>query len=46
MNKKFLLDYLNTDSPSTMELESQKLWMDELSEYADEVITDNYGNVA
>jgi len=46
MNKDFLLKYLNTDSPSTYEVEGQKIWLAELEEYADEVITDNYGNVA
>jgi putative aminopeptidase FrvX len=45
MDKKFLLKYLNTDSPSTLEAESQKVWMKELNNYVDEVITDNYGNV-
>ena len=46
MNKKFLLKYLNTDSPSTFEVEGQKVWLKELESLADEVITDNYGNVA
>ncbi len=46
MNKEFLLKYLNTDSPSTYEIEGQKVWLAELEEYADKVITDNYGNVA
>jgi len=45
MNKDFLIKYLNTDSPSTYEVEGQKIWLAELEEYADEVITDNYGNV-
>jgi len=43
MNKDFLIKYLNTDSPSTYEVEGQKIWLAELEEYADEVITDNYG---
>jgi len=46
MDKKFLLEYLNTDSPSTLEVEAQKLWIKELEKYVDEVITDDYGNVA
>ena len=46
MNKEFLLKYLNTDSPSTLEVEAQKLWIKELEELVDDVITDNYGNVA
>lgn len=45
MNEKFLLKYLNTDSPSTYEVEAQKVWLDELKDLVDEVITDNYGNV-
>lgn len=45
MDKKFLLKYLNTDSPSTLEVEAQVLWIKELEELVDEVITDNYGNV-
>jgi len=46
MNKEFLLKYLNTDSPSTLEIEGQKVWLKKLESYADKVITDNYGNVA
>ena len=46
MDKKFLLKYLNSDSPSTLEIESQKIWIKELEELVDDVITDNYGNVA
>lgn len=44
MNKKFLLEYLNTDSPSTFEVESQKKWIEYISKYSKEVITDYYGN--
>jgi endoglucanase len=46
MNIKLLLDYLKTDSPSTYEVEAQKLWMREAEKYADNIIKDNYGNVA
>ena len=46
MNIDFLKKYLNTNSPSTNEQDSQRKWIAELEEYADEVITDNYGNVA
>lgn len=46
MNKEFLLKYLNTDSPSTLEVEAQKVWVEELKDYVDEVIIDNYSNVA
>jgi putative aminopeptidase FrvX len=46
MDKKFLIDYLNTDSPSTNEVEAQKLWIEQSKGLYDEIITDNYGNVA
>ena len=29
MDKQFLLKYLNTDSPSSYEIESQNLWIEE-----------------
>ena len=45
MDKKFLLDYLKTDSPSTFEKEGQMLWMEKIKPYVDEVNIDNYGNV-
>ena len=44
MDKKFLLDYLNTDSPSTNEVEAQKAWIEQVKGLSDEIITDNYGN--
>jgi tetrahedral aminopeptidase len=44
MNKQFLLEYLNTDSPSSNEVEAQKIWINEVKNYCDEIITDNYGN--
>lgn len=44
MNKEFLLNYLNTDSPSTFEVEAQKEWIKEVSKYATSVKTDNFGN--
>lgn len=46
MDKKFLLDYLNTDSPSTNEVEAQKLWIKQNEGTYDKMITDNYGNIA
>ena len=46
MDKEFLINYLNTDSPSTNEIEAQKLWIKQLEGCYDELITDNYGNVA
>lgn len=44
MNKKFLLDYLNTDSPSTYEVEAQKTWIDYVSKFVTDIKSDNYGN--
>jgi putative aminopeptidase FrvX len=46
MNKNFLIEYLGTDSPSTYEIEAQQLLIKEIGYLVDEVITDNYGNVA
>lgn len=45
MNKEFLKKYLNTDSPSTYEVEAQKVWIEQVSKYSDGVETDNFGNV-
>lgn len=46
MDKRFLIEYLETDSPSTYEIEAQKSLIKEIVHLVDEVITDNYGNVA
>lgn len=48
MNKQFLINYLNTDSPSHNEIEAQRVWVKELEKNVEkyELITDNYGNVA
>lgn len=40
---KFLENYLNNASPTGYEWSGQKLWMDYLSPYVDEFITDAYG---
>jgi putative aminopeptidase FrvX len=40
---EFLEKYLNTASPTGYESEGQKVWMDYLSPYVDEFITDIYG---
>ncbi|MDG4950607.1 M42 family metallopeptidase [Weeksellaceae bacterium KMM 9724] len=40
---KFLEDYLNVASPTGYESSGQKLWMDYIQPYVDEVRTDNYG---
>ena len=40
---KFLEEYLNNASPTGYEWTGQKLWMDYLTPYVDEFITDTYG---
>lgn len=40
---KFLEKYLNTASPTGYEKEGQKVWMDYVRPYVDEIRTDNYG---
>ena len=40
---KFLEKYLNNASPTGYEWEGQKIWMDYLTPYVDEFITDTYG---
>ena len=44
MNKEFLQKYLRTDSPSTFEVESQKTWIEYVSNFANDIKSDNYGN--
>ena len=46
MNKSFLKKYLSTNSPSTYEVDGQKVWKEYLTPYVDEFITDNYGSLA
>lgn len=45
INKKFLKEYLNSTSPTGFEYElgGQKVWMDYISKYVDQVELDNYG---
>lgn len=43
-NKDFLLELLATPSPSSMEMEIQKKWINHVKNFADEVITDHAGN--
>ena len=46
LNKKsldFLEKYLNNAAPTGYESEGQKIWMDYLTPYVDEFITDTYG---
>ncbi|MBN8235540.1 M20/M25/M40 family metallo-hydrolase [Halobacillus kuroshimensis] len=40
----FLMELLNTPSPSSMEMEIQKRWIEEMRPYADEIQTDHAGN--
>ena len=40
---KFLESYLNTAAPTGYEAEGQKVWMDYIKPYVDEIRTDHYG---
>jgi putative aminopeptidase FrvX len=42
--REFLDDLLGTASPSGFETSSQRVWVEYVSEFADEVRTDEYGN--
>ncbi|SES64349.1 endoglucanase [Salinibacillus kushneri] len=44
-NQSFLMDLLSTPSPSSMEMDIQKKWMNYVRPYADEIKTDHAGNV-
>lgn len=44
MNLEFLNQYLNTDSPSTFEVEAQKIWIDYVKQFTNNYQTDNYCN--
>ena len=44
-SKKFLKKYLNAFSPVSREIEGQKIWVEYLKPYVDELHDDNYGNV-
>lgn len=46
MNKEFLMKYLSTNSPSSFEVEGQKVWKEYMSNFTDEFISDNYGSLA
>jgi len=43
-SKKFLYNYLNSDSPTGFEVEGQKIWLDYVKKFTDEYITDTYGS--
>ncbi|BDD10141.1 peptidase M42 [Fulvitalea axinellae] len=42
-SKTFLYEYLNNNAPTGFETGGQRLWIDYVSEYADEYFTDTYG---
>jgi len=44
-SEKFLENYLNNASPTGFEYEGQKLWLEYITPYIDEYITDTYGSV-
>lgn len=43
--KTFLKNYLNAYSPVSQEIEGQKIWIDYIKDYVDELHDDNYGTV-
>ncbi|WP_249871155.1 M20/M25/M40 family metallo-hydrolase [Oceanobacillus saliphilus] len=43
-NQEFLLELLKTASPSSMEMEIQKKWINYVKDFAHEIRTDNAGN--
>jgi putative aminopeptidase FrvX len=45
MNKKFLIEYLNGYSPTSLECEGgQQIWIDYIKPFVDEITVDVYGN--
>lgn len=42
----FLYRYLNNASPTSFEMEGQKIWLDYIKPYIDDHIVDSYGSVA
>ncbi len=45
VNKDFFFKYMNANAPSGYEYSGQKIWMDYVKQYSDEIITRPYGNV-
>lgn len=43
---EFLYKYINNSSPTGYEASGQKIWLEYLTPYIDDYITDNYGSVA
>lgn len=44
-SKKFLYDYLNSETPTGYEAEGQKIWLDYIKPYIHSYISDTYGTV-
>ena len=45
-SKKFLYNYLNTESPTGFEAAGQKVWLEYVKQFTDDYITDTYGSAA
>jgi putative aminopeptidase FrvX len=45
-SKKFLYEYLNTESPTGFEVAGQKVWLDYMKQFSDDYMTDTYGSAA
>lgn len=45
-SKKFLYEYLNTESPTGFEVAGQRVWLDYMKQFSDDYITDTYGSAA
>jgi putative aminopeptidase FrvX len=45
-SKKFLYEYLNTESPTGFEAAGQQVWLNYIKKYTDDYITDTYGSAA
>lgn len=45
-SKKFLVDYLNNAAPTGFEASGQRIWLDYMTPYIDEYISDTYGSIA
>jgi putative aminopeptidase FrvX len=45
-SKKFLYEYLNTESPTGFEVAGQRVWLDYMKQFSDDYINDTYGSAA
>jgi putative aminopeptidase FrvX len=45
-SKKFLYEYLNTESPTGFEAAGQQVWLNYMKNFSDDYITDTYGSAA